>query len=166
MKRVSFVGLACVIAMLVASAGCEGEDALVGDSEPLTCTDTSDAFVDGTTDGTRIPQASGVYYDDSDGFGILGITVGSLDTPEGTLNIMFPCGDATRGAYDVEASSQREPACPGVAQAVMYGPLQDNYVADAGTVVVDEYSPTCVAGRFHTEYPSGDELDGWFRVAR
>lgn len=150
-------------ATLTAAAGCS-EDAVVGgDSDPITCSGQTGAEIEGTLAGAEFGPVSGVFYDDSDGPGILNLRGGVDQTT--ALQIIFSCGPAETDVYSIISGSDNQlpeycASDAAVVTAAHFASDQTATGATRGSVVVDEIG-NCVGGRFTISF-GGDVLQGWF----
>lgn len=147
------------------AAGCSGQDAIVGDSEPITCGGGPDGEIIGVLDDGSGATLEITVTEVSPGASNSGRSV-TLTGAEGSLLLDFFCAPVTAGTYDV-ASFDLD-ACPTRANAYVYLDAWDA-TADAvvGTAWIDDTNG-CMAGGFDLDVNNSDglsfgQVSGWFR---
>lgn len=176
MSRILIVTVTVTVAMATLSA-CS-EDAVVGDIvEPITCQGPSAGEIDGTVVGVSMVPVDALFYDTSDGLGILSMNHDDPSTADSDrLQIVFPCGLAEERRYSIIGRGDNGlpmycQAGDAVAQSSFWpsGSLNTTAVATDGVIAVDE-ATDCLAGRFSLEFSgpqsTSDTVSGWFRVTQ
>jgi hypothetical protein len=155
--------LAIALTAATLTAGCADDAVVGGDTDPITFTGRTGAEIEGTLGGQEFGQVGAVFYDDSDGPGILNLRGGVDQTL--ALQLVFSCGPAEVDVYSIISGADNrlseycESDAP-VATVTFFGADQTATIGTNGLIAVDEVG-SCVAGRFTASFDS-DVLEGWF----